>query len=66
MCFDSEFCQELEFVIISRNTYWIHSEFEKYQVYFYLIREKDSEFIVTLETSSQFIDSEFPKTIVDS
>ena len=31
------------------------SGFQKDQVYSYLIREKDSEFIVTLETSSQFI-----------
>ena len=31
------------------------SGFEKHQVYSYLIREKDSEFIVTRETPSQFI-----------
>ena len=31
------------------------SGFQKHQVYSYLIREKDSEFIVTRETPSQFM-----------
>ena len=31
------------------------SGFQKHQVYSYLIREKDSEFIVTRKTPSQFI-----------